>query len=133
MRPRCPEERALLEQNGIEIRESVTRVVIDGNAPVEKADARHAIALADVIVVPILPSLTDRDATRRLLDRIARLERVRRGRRAIAFVANRHRRRTRATAEQEWPVLGRLRDARRYTTAADTGLSILELCERRAR
>ncbi len=133
-------DRAPLKKDGLSVPKGVTRVVIDGNAAMDKAEAKWAIARADVIVVPLLPSLTDRDATRRLLDRIADIKRVRRGKRRIVFVANRYRRRTRATAdletfldEQEWPVLARLRDTQLYTNASDAGLSIFELRERRAR
>lgn len=133
-------QRAPLKKNGLQVPDGVTRVVIDGNAAMDKDEAKWAIGRADLIVVPILPSVTDRDATRRLLDRVGDLKRVRRGKRAIAFVANRYRRRTRATAdleaflqEQSWPVLARLRDTQLYTNAGDTGLSIFELRERRAR
>mgnify|MGYP006280744845 CR=1 FL=1 len=132
--------RAPLKKNGLDVPDGVTRVVIDGNAAMDKDEAKWGIGRADLIVVPILASLTDRDATRRLLDRVARLKRVRRGKRRIVFVANRYRRRTRAAtelegflAEQEWPVLARLRDTQLYTSAGDAGLSIFELRERRAR
>jgi len=65
---------------------------------------------------------------------------VRKGKRKILFIANRYRARTRAAREldaylekQQWPVIARLRDSQLYAQAADTGLSVFELRERRAR
>jgi len=133
-------ERAKLKKDGLRVATGVTRVVIDGAAAMDRAEAKELIARADVIVVPVLPSMADREATETLLERLASLKRLRKGQRALAFVANRYRRGTKAAgalddflAQQQWPVVGRLRDTQLYTNAAERGLSVFELRESRAR
>jgi chromosome partitioning protein len=117
-----------------------SRFVIDGAAAMDRGEVKDVIAQADVILVPILPSTYDQEATRVLLERVADIKRVRKGKRHIAFVANRIRPRTRNAAaletflaEQPFPTIGRLRDTQIYSNAADSGLSIFETREARAK
>lgn len=133
-------ERARLKKGELVVPSGVTRTVIDGNAAMDRSAAKSAIRQADVILVPILPALTDQEATARLLETIASLKPIRRSKRTVCFIANRYRRQTRASqalntflAQQAYPVLARLRDTQLYTNAADAGLSVFELRERRAR
>jgi len=115
------------------------RFVIDAAAAMDRADVEDVIAYADVILIPVLPSTYDEHATERMLEHITAIKRVRKGKRRVAFVANRLRPRTRNTARleeflarQSFDTLARLRDTQLYANLSDHGLSIFEAREKRA-
>jgi len=135
-----PIERARFRKGEIVTSGRATRLVVDGAAAMERAESKWVIARAGIILIPVLPSAYDQEAATRMLKAIGSIKRVRKRKRSILFVANRHRARTRAATEldehlaaQDWPVIARLRDSQLYARAADTGLSLFELRERRAR
>lgn len=135
-----PITQARVKKGEIVTPEGTTRLVVDGAAAMERAESKWVIARAEIILVPVLPSAYDQTASTRMLESIASIKRVRKGKRKILFIANRYRARTRAAREldaylekQQWPVIARLRDSQLYAQAADTGLSVFELRERRAR
>jgi chromosome partitioning protein len=116
------------------------RFLIDCAAAMHRGAIKEVIARADVILVPVLASTYDQAATARLLEHVAGIKRVRKGKRRLAFVANRVRPRTRNAralddflGKQQFPTVARLRDTQIYSNAADEGLSLFEWRERRAR
>jgi len=120
--------------------DNTARFVIDAAAAMDRDDVADVIAFADVVLIPVLPSTYDQHASQRMLEHIGRIKRVRKGKREVAFVANRLRPRTRNASalerflkDQPFATLARLRDTQLYPNVADQGLSIFEARDRRAR
>ncbi len=108
-------------------------LVIDGAAGLRGQRSVELANLADLLVLPVLPSAFDEAATRRFLDRIEKLRRIASGRLPIAIVGNRIRAGTRAAASFEQfvaglgrPIVARLRDSQLYADFAATGVSLFE-------
>jgi chromosome partitioning protein len=115
------------------------RVVIDAPAALKMKDVEALVKMADVIVLPVLPSAFDEGATRRFLTRLEELKPIRKSRAAVAIVGNRMRARTRAAAQLDaflgglgHTVVSRSRDSAADTEAAADGLSVFDLRGRRA-
>ena len=72
------------------------RLVIDAPAALRMKQVETLIAEADIIVVPVLPSLFDEGSTARFLDRLEELKPIRKGRKDVLVVPNRMRARSRA-------------------------------------
>jgi chromosome partitioning protein len=115
------------------------RLVIDAPAAMRKKDAFELVRMADVIVVPVLPSVFDQGSTLSFLARLHELKSIRKSRKPVGVLRNRVRPRTRATArlarfltEIEHADLGALRDRAIYNDVAAEGLSIFDLPGRRA-
>ncbi len=117
----------------------IKRLVIDAPAGIRKAQTRELVRMADIVILPVLPSVFDENATQRFLDVLDTLKPVRRGKRPVAVVGNRVRPRTRAAerldeffAETGHDIAARLRDTQIYPTAAACGLSLFDLGTKRA-
>lgn len=117
----------------------VERLVIDAPAALKMKQVEALVKMADVIVLPVLPSAFDEEATRRFLGRLEELKPIRKSRAAVAIVGNRMRARTRAAARLDaffgglgHRVVSRIRDSTTYTEAAAEGLSVFDLRGRRA-
>ena len=115
------------------------RLVIDAPAALKPKQAEALIGLADVIVLPVLPSVFDEAATERFIDRIETLKRLRKGRTTLALVGNRVRSRNRATRHLDLflgalgrPTIARLRDSALYPDVAQRGLSLFDLADKRS-
>jgi chromosome partitioning protein len=113
--------------------EGTERLVIDAPAAMRHRDAKELVALADVIIVPVLPSLLDEDATAYFLRKLGEIKAVRKHKRTIALVANRVRLGTNAAAEledyfagREPSLLARLRDSQIYPAVARAGTTVFE-------
>lgn len=118
----------------------VERLVIDAPAAMHHKDVADLIAIADTVVVPVLPGAFDEDATAHFLGRLAEVKAVRKHKRRVVVVGNRVRPETRASrrldaffASLGFPVVARLRDGQVYPGLAALGLSVLESPDRRAR
>ena len=112
----------------------VTRLIIDGPAGLRKGDVEELIASADLVVMPVLPSTFDQEASRAFLAKLDELKPIRKNRKGIAIVGNRMRDRTRAAGRLDrflsglgHTVIARLRDSQAYGEAAESGLSIFDL------
>ena len=88
---------------------------------------------ADLIVVPVLPSVFDETTTGRFLRKLDTLKPIRKGRKPVAIVGNRMRSNTRAANRLEaflhgvgHPVVARLSDRSAYSEMACLGLSIFD-------
>lgn len=122
-----------------DLHEDLERLVIDVPAGLKKDRIEELVRLADLIVVPVMPSAFDEMGTVRFLERLMELKPIRRGRRLVATVGNRTDPRTRATARLEqflaglqFPAITRIRDAAIYSDAAATGVTLFDLPASRA-
>lgn len=109
------------------------RLVIDAPAALRMKQVETLIAEADIIVVPVLPSLFDEGSTARFLDRLEELKPIRKGRKDVLVVANRMRARSRAADRLLSFLKGRaatpttlLADRSIYGEVAVRGLSIFD-------
>ncbi|WP_417673740.1 AAA family ATPase [Roseibium sp.] len=108
-------------------------VVIDGPGGMRSELAKTLISEASDIVVPVLPSVFDWDATIRFLNGISEIKRIRKGKADIHLVANRVTRRSTQVAELErkladegYPVLCRISDRVLYAKHAATGAGVFD-------
>lgn len=112
----------------------ITRLVIDGPAGLRKGGVEELIAEADLVIMPVLPSSFDQQASQAFLAKLDELKPIRKNRKGIAIVGNRMRERTKAAQRLDrflsglgHTVVARLRDSQAYCEAAETGLSVFEL------
>lgn len=91
-------------------------------------------AEADTLLVPVMPSVFDMDATTAFLGRLREIKRVRKGRLGIGLIANRVMRHTKVEQElqaflgtQGLPVLATLHDSQLYVRAARLGVGVADL------
>ena len=117
----------------------IDAIVIDGPGGLRSELARTLISEASDIVVPVLPSVFDWDATIRFLKGISEVKRVRKGKADIHLVANRVNRRStqvaeleRKLAEEGYPVLCRISDRVLYAKYAAVGAGIFDHQDARA-
>jgi chromosome partitioning protein len=117
-----------------EVPRRITRLVIDGPAGLRKEHFEALVAQADLIVMPVLPSVFDEEASAAFLSKLDGLKAIRKNRKGVAIVGNRMRDRTRAAARLDrflgslgHAVVARLRDSQAYGDAASSGSSIFEI------
>lgn len=108
-------------------------VLIDSPAGIHDRMLEPLLQRADALLVPVLPSVFDLDASRSFLDRLASVNRIRRGRLPVALVANRLKPWTRAsqTALEEigqlrFPLAGQIRDSQAYVLLSGLGKGIFD-------
>jgi chromosome partitioning protein len=111
----------------------VERLVIDAAAGLRKAEVKALVALADIIVVPLLASAFDEEATRRFVRKLCELKKIQRGKKAVLLVGNRLRGRTAMPArlvalgaELGLPVVPGLPERAVYAALAGRGLSAFD-------
>jgi chromosome partitioning protein len=115
------------------------RLVIDGAAAMKRKHIFELVRMADLIIVPVLPSAFDQSSTAAFLSRLHELKSVRKSRKPVGILRNRVRVRTRAAARllqflhrMEHADLGGLPDRAIYNEVVADGLSIFDLSGRRA-
>lgn len=74
-------------------------VVVDAPGGLDGDDAQDLVARSHLLLVPLMPSWFDEDATKRFLRDLRTIKRIRKGRVEIHALANRVRPRSRATGE----------------------------------
>ena len=115
-------------------------LVIDAPAAMRHKAVEELIDIADVVVVPVLPSVFDEDATALFLSKLSDVKAVRKHKRTVAVVGNRLRSGTKASQGLDaffgglgFPVVTRLRDSQVYPTLAAMGATVIDGGDRRAR
>jgi chromosome partitioning protein len=114
-------------------------LVVDTSAGLHGEPMAEGVRRADMLLVPIAPSIYDMDASRIFLERLGQYRSVEKGKSDIGIVGMRVDRYTRMGAELEqflehldFPLLATLRDTQVYVQAAYYGLSIFDLPPSRA-
>lgn len=109
-------------------------MVVDTPAGLYGEALREVVRRADVILVPVTPSVFDMDATRELLAALREYKSVREGEVHIGLVGNRVHTRFLSAAELDeflrglgFPFLADLRDTQVYIHCARDGLTIFDL------
>lgn len=115
------------------------RLVIDAPAALRRKRLLELVRMADIVVLPVLPSVFDENTTRRFLEMLDKLKPIRKNKRAVAIVGNRLRARTKAAEHLDrfldgvgHRVVTRLRDTQFYPAVAVCGLSLFDLRTQRA-
>lgn len=110
------------------------QLLIDTPAGSGERELEPFIDVADVLLVPVLPSSFDLDATLRFLGELQAVKRIRSGKLPVALVANRLKPWTHASqdalaqlAEQSpFPIAAQLRDSQAYVLLAGLGKGIFD-------
>ena len=113
--------------------EGVDRVVIDAPAGAMARDLSRFLDEVDALVVPVLPSVLDMEATVRFLNPLAEHPRVASGALPVGLVANRLRPWTQASQQAlsqlgEWPceLVAQLRETQAYALLAGLGRCLFD-------
>ena len=111
-------------------------VVIDAPARTHGAELTNLVKHAETIIVPVLPSTIDMQASERFIKEVKELGKVERKQAKVGVVGNRVREYTLIFEEldeflskQRVPYLAALREAQNYVRAYTRGLGIFELPE----
>jgi len=115
------------------IPEDAERVIVDGPAGIRADELAELLDGIDVLLIPVLPSRIDLEASEAFLSEIANLARTKRCKVAVGLVANRLKPWTTASQEavEEYkrlplPLLAQLRDTQGYVLVAGLGKSIFD-------
>ncbi len=108
-------------------------VVIDSPAGIRSGEVGELLDELDAVLVPVLPSAIDFDATQSFLADLAELPKIKRGKTPIGLIANRLKPWTNASQQAlddikklPFPTMAQLRDTQGYVLVASMGKSIFD-------
>jgi len=108
-------------------------VIVDAPAGIRPAELGADLEDVDALLIPVLPSRIDLEATEGFLREVGKLSRVKRGKVAVGLVANRLKPWTTATQQAldeikrlPFPVVAQLRDTQGYVMITGLGKSIFD-------
>jgi len=114
------------------------RMIIDAPAGITGNELRDLIRLVDTIIVPVLPSSIDIHAVTRFIEELLVMGKVRQMGLNVAVVANRAKKNTltyksleRFLKTLKLPFIATLRDTQNYVHAAERGIGIHEMWDKR--
>ena len=114
------------------------RMIIDAPAGVTGNELRDLIGYVDTIIVPVLPSAIDIHAVTRFIEELLLFGKVRQKGLNVAVVANRAKKNTltykaleRFLKTLKLPFITTLRDTQNYVHAAERGIGIHEMWDKR--
>ena len=112
----------------------IQQIVIDCPASLKSKRVRQVAEEADVIVVPILPAIFDEYATKLFLRDLAEIKRIRKKRKKVLMVSNRHRANSVASRRLDdyleklgHPANHHISDRSIYPQLAAQGLTVFDL------
>ncbi|GAA0248856.1 ParA family protein [Rhodanobacter caeni] len=114
--------------------EGTQQLLIDTPAGVGERELEPYLELANVLLVPVLPSSFDLDATLRFLSELQAIGRIKRGKLPVALVANRLKPWTHASQDaltrlaeaSPFPIAAQLRDSQAYVLLTALGKGIFD-------
>lgn len=116
------------------------RLVIDAPAALDVDHFKALLKMADAVILPVLPSTFDREATKRFVARIEDVKPIRKDRKPLGIVANMVRPRTKAEARLKaflddigYPPVTVLRYRTLYNDAAELGAGVFDRGDKSAR
>lgn len=108
-------------------------LIVDAPAGIRAAEVDAMLDGLDAVLVPVLPSVIDLEATEPFLAELARLNRIKRGKVAVGLVANRMKPWTQASQNgveamrgMPFPLVAQLRDSQAYVLMTGLGRSIFD-------
>jgi chromosome partitioning protein len=109
------------------------RVVIDAPAGIRASELADLLDDVQAVLIPVLPSRIDMEASEAFLGEVAELPKVKRGKVAVGLVANRLKPWTTAAQQSidemkqlPFPLVGQLRDTQGYVLMTGLGKSIFD-------
>ena len=114
------------------------RVIFDAPARVSAEELNELILQVDVIIIPVLPSSIDIHAVTRFIEELLITGKVRQKGIGVGIVANRAKKTTRTYRSLErflkslkLPFITTLRDTQNYVLAAERGIGVSEIWDKR--
>jgi hypothetical protein len=126
-----------MDQNTLRVPAGISHVVLDTPGGLQGFELARVVMFADAIVMPVCPSMFDRESAAMCHAELSALPRVATGRCRVGVVGMRIDGRTHgAGVMRDWadalglPLLGTLRETTVYTRALEKGLTIFDIMGR---